>query len=252
LRVTVTSLEPARPIEVAWRFWREQDRQIVLTRQTLQTTDPAPSTVTKTYPLDAGALLNLRIASGSTPVHYGLVWVQVQVVRGFEGAVDVIGTVLQGFLSTQNDLGWPGSPIEKQDQAAGFIISQPPTSLGGFTARWIVPTGQRWRVICGRGVVACGGVVANRFPTVFTRDGSAQVTYLDVSEVGFPAGSTTGVSFGAGASRSVGAGSGAISLSWPSDLELNGGCDVFMDVFNGQAGDTIGSTTLFVRTRVDG
>lgn len=251
LRVTVECLTGARDIEIAWRLWREQDRQIILTRDTFKTGAVGPSSISRTYPLDAGALINLRLACGATSIPYGLVWVRAQIVRGAGGAEIIIGTLLQGFLSTQNDLGWPGSPIEKQDQASGFIISEIPV-IAASTAVWTVPVGERWKVVSGRFQFACSGVAANRYATVFVSDGSAQVVYLDVTEIALVAGATGTFSFASGVTRSPTAPSGAASLSWPADLEINAGCSITAQAFNLQAGDVISNAVLFVRTRVDG
>jgi hypothetical protein len=251
LRVTVECLTGARDVEIAWRLWREQDRQIVLTRDTFKTPSLGPSSTTRVYPLDAGALLNLRIACGSTFIAYGLVWIRAQIVRGAGAAENIIGTVLQGFISTQNDLGWPGSPIEKQDQASGFMSSETPAISGGG-ATWTVPTGQRWTPMCGQFTYVAGGVVANRYPTVQVLDSAASQVFTDASEVAVVAGNTVFVSFGAGVSRSAVTPSTVGTLCYPNNVELTAGCKVFASAVGQQLGDAISSAALLIRTRVDG
>lgn len=251
LKVTVTTLQGARDYDITYRFWREADREIQVARQRVSTTDPGPSSATATFPLDAGALLNLRVGRTGLNVFYGLSWVQVQIVRGDSAAQLVLGTLLQGFISNQNDLGWPGSPVEKQDQTSGFIVTQLPT-VAGAVATWTVPAGERWKVLSGQFTYACSGVAGNRFPQVRLVDGSAQGVFFDVTEWFVGAGSTVFLSFGNGVTRSAGPASGAAGLCWPLDIEVNGGCAIKATASGAQAGDTVTNGTLLIRTRVDG
>jgi hypothetical protein len=251
LRVTVHTLSGAGATEIAMRIWREADRQILMHRETLRTVDPGPSTVTHDYPLPPGALLNLRIARGSGLIFYGITWVQAQLIRGSGGAVEVIGTLVQGYIGTGQDLGWPGSPIEKQDQASGFIVTAIP-SIAGFTASWVCPVGERWRVISGSILVQMSGIVGNRYPTLVVNDGAAQAVYRDASELAIGAGNAIFYGFAGGVTRSATAGSTIYSLCLPENLELNAGQSITFVIVNGLAGDTVSGGVLAVRTRVDG
>lgn len=251
LRVTVQTLQGARDYDITYRFWREADREIQLARQTIHTTDPGPSAVTADYPLDAGALLNLRVGRTGQNVFYGLSWVQVQIVRGSGLAAIVVGTLLQGFISNENDLGWPGSPIEKQDQASGFIQSVAGVIVGA-SATWTVPAGERWTVVSGRFNFAAGGVVGNRYPTVSVADAGVSQVYLDAAEWFIGAGTSIFMSFARGVTRSPVAGSGIATLCFPSDVELRGGDVIGVGALGSAAGDAVSNAVLAVRTRVDG
>jgi hypothetical protein len=123
LRVTVQAILPGGTVDVLWRTWREDDRSIVLTRESIDYGSVVALSTTHEYPLQAGALLNVRVGVGSGTGVYGLLWVRVQLLQGRGTAALVVGTLLQGYVSNQNDLAWPGSPIEKQDQAAGSVFS---------------------------------------------------------------------------------------------------------------------------------
>jgi hypothetical protein len=251
LRVTVTTLQGARDYDITYRFWRESDRQIQVARQRLSTTDPGPSTATATYPLDSGALLNLRVGRTGLNVFYGLTWVQVQIVRGDGAAQIVLGTLLQGFVSNQNDLGWPGSPIEKQDQASGFIQSVG-AIITGASATWTVPVGERWRVICGRFAYTAGAVAGTRFPFLQVNDAGVNQVFVDCAEWSFGAGQQAFIGFAPGVTRSSAIGSAVASLCFPADLEIRGGDTVTATTVGAQVGDAVSGATLAVRTRVDG
>lgn len=252
LRVIVTPLRlPAGTIELAWRSWRQSDRQVVLTRQSIPAGVIFPIASTTEYPLNAGALLNLRVGVGSTAVQYGLVWVRVQLILGAGTSANVIGTLAQGFVSTQNDLGWPGSPIEKQDQAAGFLVSEPGV-LGGASVLWTVSAGQRYRVICGRFSYAASAVAGNRNGFVAVLDPAGNYVYAGENSVAFGAGVTQAFSFAAGHSPSADGAASNFHLPFPTDLELMTGWQVQVSASGAQAGDGISGPILVYRTRVDG
>lgn len=252
IRVIVTPVRfPAGTIELAWRSWRQSDRQVVLTRQTIQAGVIFPIGSTTEYPLNEGALLNLRVGVGAATVQYGLAWVRVQLILGAGASANVIGTLAQGFVSTQNDLGWPGSPIEKQDQAAGFLLSEPGV-LGGSSVLWTVPASERHRVTCGRFSYTCSAAAGNRNAFVAVIDNAANYVYVGESGLTFGAGIGFNYSFAAGQSPSADGAASNFHLPFPNDLELMAGWQVQVGCSGAQAGDLVGSAILVYRVRVDG
>lgn len=251
LRVAVTPIYGVGTVELATRLWRESDRVVVLQRETISLGGIFPVAATKEYALDAGALLNVRIGVGDLVVPYALVWVRVQLIQGAGAGAPVIGTLAQGYVSTQNDLAWPGSPIEKQDQAAGFVLSIPGV-LGGTASTWTVPAGERWRVISGRFIYLCGGVAGNRNPFVGVLDASTNYVYVGMSANAAGAGGTLIAAFAAGHSPAPDIGASQMHLSFPSDLELSAGWQVQVSAAGAQVGDGITQAILAIRKRVDG
>lgn len=250
LRVTVISLTNAGPVDIAWRTWSEADRRIVLTRQTLLTTDPAPSTTTQLYTLDAGALLNLRVALDTTPRAFPLLWVRVQLVRGFTGALDVIGTLLQGYLGGTRDLAWPGSPLETGDNVRGAQFSVT-GAAGGFSSTITVPTQQRWAVQSGRTTYQASAVVTSRRVYLECSDSVAQPIWVSTSEYLVTANEQARFAFGSGISPSVSGGNSQFHLALPADLELSAGYTIAARVLNAQAGDAFTELLVNYRVRVD-
>jgi len=249
LRLEVESDWVAARVELAWRFWRESDRTIQLTRQSHLTSDITRST-RSTYKLDAGALLNVRVSTPVLPPPYGMTWVRVQLIRGLEGGTEVIGTLLQGYVSLTNDLNWPGSPIEKQDGSSG-VIRQVGFSNNGFDLRATVPTDRRWRVVCGRFAYTTGGVAGARNPFVIGLDAAAAIYWAGIVPSNIPPGSTFVFSFGAGMSPSAVTVVGLFHLPWPNDLEMAAGHQVRASVDGFQAGDSFSNGALVVRQWMD-
>lgn len=106
------------------------------------------TTVTDDVPIGVGALLNLTVfASAGSPL-IGQCFVIVQLVRGTGAAAIVLGTLLQGYVTSRQGLGWPGSPIQASTDGlppVRVITPLPPNPGQEFTAT--VPTGARWEII---------------------------------------------------------------------------------------------------------
>lgn len=251
LRVTVQAILPGGRVDVLWRTWRESDRQIVLTRESIDYGSVVALSTTHEYPLQAGALLNVRVGVGSGTAFYGLLWVRVQLLQGQGAAALVVGTLVQGYISSQNDLGWPGSPIEKQDQTSGCIVSVAGV-LGATSVTWTVPTGERWRVICGRFTYVAGGAAGNRNPFVGAISATGDFVYVGISPIVVVAGNTFTHAFAAGHSPTPDSGPQQAHLSFPNDLELGAGWAVTASVTGAQVGDGITAAVIAIRKRVDG
>lgn len=147
-------LSAAGEIEV---FAFEHDTHLVGDRQI----------VTSTHVLGEGALLNLAVfATGVQPV-IGEVFVMVQIVRGNTGPTVLLGTLLQGYVTATQGLGWPGSPIlSSMDPAAGAVHQFAGTDPAAGS-EWLetVPPGAIWEIIAIRSVLSTSAAAGAR--TVF-------------------------------------------------------------------------------------
>lgn len=250
LRVVMQSLVAGVKLELACRLWRESDRAVVLSRELIDSGTGIPTPVTTEYALDAGALLNVRlgVASG-TPAH-GAIWVRVQLIQGAGAAAVVVGTLLQGFVSTSNDLGWPGSPIEKQDSASGFVASHA-GAAGANISALTIGARERWRPICGRFTYTASGAAGNRNAFVAVLDNAGNFVYVGVSSILIGPGGALSLSFAAGASPSADGGGAQFHLPFPGDLELAGGWGLRFSALGADVADVISNPYFVVRKRVD-
>jgi hypothetical protein len=86
-------------------------------------------------------------ASAGAPL-MGQTFVKVQLIRGIGAAAIVLGTILQGYVTASQAVGFPGSSIQDS-----FSVEPPPRVIIGTTpglAQEIletVPTGARWRLV---------------------------------------------------------------------------------------------------------
>jgi hypothetical protein len=116
---------------------------------------------TTIHALGKGALLNLAVfVENATPL-IGQTFVMVQIVRGLAGPLVLLGTLLQGYVTSTQGLGWPGSPIvtsTEGEPAARFIVGTTPAA--GAEVTEVIPTGARWELVYLRAVLttAVGGI----------------------------------------------------------------------------------------------
>ncbi len=118
--------------------------------------------------LGTGALLNLTVFAGTGAPLVGQTFVMVQLVRGVGAAAIVLGTLLAGYVTATQALGWPGSPIESSIAGGGYVRTITGTTPGvGQDISETVPTGARWELLAVWARLFTSAAVANRF-AVFT------------------------------------------------------------------------------------
>lgn len=94
-----------------------------------------------------GYILNLIVLARDADPCIGQTFTRVSIIRGFTGATTVLGVLLQGYVTAQQGLGWPGSPIENSLVAMPvdrFIEGTVPAAGANFSE--VVPTGARWQL----------------------------------------------------------------------------------------------------------
>ena len=138
---------------------------------------------TDTFRRAEGWLLDLSaVVTGATPLR-GQTFLRVDVVRGF-GAVDtVLSTLLRGYVTSGQRLGWPGSPQEDPLDGQGALRSVAGTDPAANTEiSETVPTGARWRLLAASFTFVTDANAANREVALVLDDGT---TTLLTSPSGF-------------------------------------------------------------------
>lgn len=100
------------------------------------------------FKLAPGFLLsaNLQVTTAAGNMRRGDLFAQLELVRGFAGAVVSLGTLLQGYVAREASLAWPGSPIQNPHEGPGRpIIVGFSNPAAGVEFVGTVPTGVRWR-----------------------------------------------------------------------------------------------------------
>lgn len=134
--------------------------------------------------LGDGWLLNLSVQiTAGNPTH-GQTWVRVQLVRGMEGATFALGTLVAGYATASQPLGWPGSPVGTTLDGQGAIRSIIGATPGaGAEISETVPTGARWEILAIRFQLVTAVAVANRLPVVLFNDGSNDYFHTETATV---------------------------------------------------------------------
>jgi hypothetical protein len=140
------------------------------TDRTAKTTD---------FKFGAGAVLNLTVfVSGGAPM-LGQTYVLLQLIRGLSGATIVIGTLLGGYVTATQALGFPGSPIQSSIEGGGYARQLTGTTpAAGAEVNETVPTGARWRLNYFQAFLTASAAPATRAPRLSFNTGSPALIHL--------------------------------------------------------------------------
>lgn len=144
------------------------------------------------FPLGAGALLNVTsyVSSGSSVV--GQTFIAVHLVRGSTGGTVLLGTLLSGYVTPNQAMAWPGSPLMRSTDGSGFtrrVTASAPAV--GVDIQHFAPVNTRWRVQSFRATLVTSAAAGNRFPVFEVRDPTLASVLLDVpANIGQTAGTT--------------------------------------------------------------
>ena len=105
------------------------------------------SEIATIFPLGTGYILNLSVYA-VPPVVIGQCFVIVTIVRGLSGALFLVGTLLAGYVTNAQALGWPGTPIDNSIEKGGYYrMIAGTTPAAGNEITETCPTGARWDLI---------------------------------------------------------------------------------------------------------
>lgn len=114
-----------------------------------------------------GYILNLVVVALDAEPCIGQTFARVTIIRGLSGATIVLGVLLQGYVTSQQGLGWPGSPIEHSFAAGGYIRTIAGTTPGaGADISETVPAGARWELVRLYSWLTTSVVVGDRTVTI--------------------------------------------------------------------------------------
>lgn len=163
LRITCTS-SVAGDVVVRVRFLPINSRIIQVNE--FHCDPPADRTpYSDDYTLGEGYVLNLEAFAESGAPRIGQTFVRVQLVRGADEAAKTWGTFCQGYVTEEQSLAWPGSPIASSVEGGGYIRNIIGTNpAAGSEVSEVVPTGARWKLRAFGVGFTTSATVANRRP----------------------------------------------------------------------------------------
>ena len=143
---TVGSIAGAT-VQIQGRFLDAAQQAVLPFSWAVPVGSDAFTVTTQTFPLGTGYLLNLTaFVTGATP-QIGQVFVIVQIIRGISGATFLLGTLLQGYVTSTQGLGWPGSPIQNsRDSKPRLRTIVGTTPAVGVEISETCPSGVVWLV----------------------------------------------------------------------------------------------------------
>lgn len=248
LRVAAWNTQPGARVGITWRFIDAATNEIKVGQDTLVPTSNAAINI-KNVPLSAGFILNLIITASGDP-KLGQTFVRVLLMRGFTGALLAVGTMLQGYVTTQQVLAWPGSPIANSDSVEGHLASPALTPLGvGVGATVDVPAGLHWTLLAATITALTSGVAGLRRGVVLV--GFAGANYMVYHPQTVGPGLAWNFSWATGLTGNADMTNQGASAPLATPTSLDAFCSIVISIFNNQAGDAYVADGLAVRQRLE-
>lgn len=190
---------------------------------------------TDDFPLAGGFITNLSVfATAGTPL-IGQTFVIVQLIRGMGSVAIVLGTMLQGYVTTTQGLGWPGSAIESSTDGEPALRTIVGTTPGaGASQLETVPTGARWDLLSICSTATEVGDFSLTVRTLTVTDGSGNTIGKFIPTTKFVhLGGNGVITFGQGLSPSTVPSFNFVTASLPSPFRLLAGATFGMDAMGG-------------------
>jgi len=245
LRVTVTNSLGGVIVAVAYRFITREGN-IIANTQTMIPASDRTSTSTE-FALGNGYLLNLTVYAATGSPRRGQTFVRVQIIRGRDTSATVLGSIVQGYVTGNQDRAWPGSPLEGALEGDGYwrlVVGTTPAP--GAEVFETVPTGARWE-LCGLETQLTSNAAAvTRIPNFVVASNAG--FHVRVPPAGTsPANELRYYHWYAGLARVLSADADIIVSDLPAALILLAGHTLGTATSNLQAGDSFSAPRFIVR-----
>lgn len=199
------------------------------------------------FPLGVGGVLNLTVYVSAGQPHIGETYVILQLIRGTTGGTFVVGTLLAGYITAAQALGFPGSPIHYSLEGDGALKEMVGTQpAAGAEVSEAVPTGARWQIMSLLVGLTASADVAQRLPHFIVQS--------DLSNFTFLAGTNTHVASEVRWYHLIPGGPLAVSslgdtmvITAPAPLILSAGMRIVTSTSNIQAADQYSSPRMLIR-----
>lgn len=202
---------------------------------------------TSDFAIGEGYLLNLTVEASAGAPKVGQTFVRLRVIRGFSGATIAIGTLVQGYVTGNQDRAWPGSPIDDSISSGGVVRTVQGTNpAAGVACFDVVPAGARWQVLSYAVGVITSAAAGTRAIRVFLS--STIKPYVELVQAG-TMGPSAANSFywGTGLTIDTVIGSGPFFQGLPIDCPLLAGNAIGTNATNFDAGDDFEAPQIQVR-----
>jgi hypothetical protein len=138
---------------------------------------------TSVYPLREGFLTTAHLAAGGTLALRGHIFAILEIVRGRDGAIQPLGTLLSDYVTSNGRVAWPGAPIVSCASGPGRLRTiHGADPAAGAEITEIVPANTRWKIRTFNYTLVTSAAVANRRP-VLTFATSGDVIWETASNI---------------------------------------------------------------------
>jgi hypothetical protein len=156
------------------------------------------ATVQTGLPLECGCITSMQVfASAGLPLG-AQVYVRVELLQGREGAVQSLGTILEGYVTANVALCYPGDNTSRAVDGRGtfrLVLGTVPAAGADFVDT--VPANRRWGVTAIAFTLVPSVAAANRTP-VLTIDDGANIIWESSNNANVVASTTSKFRAGAG------------------------------------------------------
>lgn len=190
------------------------------------------------FGLGRGALLNVVVyADAGTPV-LGQTFVILQIIRGLSGPVVVLGVLLQGYVTSTQALGWPGSPIQHSYEGQGALRTIVGTTpAAGAEISETVPTGARWQLLSLATQFTASIVGSSREFALRLINGGGAVHFTSATGFSLQATQVAQLSYAQGSPAIAGSANFVYLANLPTDSKLLAGASIQTVTAGMKAGD---------------
>jgi hypothetical protein len=205
---------------------------------------------TSLHALGEGLLTNVQLRATVGAAIAGHVFGVLEVVRGLTGGVQPLATLLQGDITVNGRLAWPGSPIASPIDGPGRLRSIVGTDpAANVEISEAVPAGRRWSLTSFFATLVADANVANRTVTLIVDDGANTIWQQDASAVQTAGQTRSYEAFNFGAAADL-VGS-TFRLPAPFPISLPAGFRIRTSTANRQVGDNWSAPTLLVEEWIE-
>jgi hypothetical protein len=201
-----------------------------------------------TIALAPGYILNLVVRASAGSPTIGQTYVIVELVRGLGTNAQLLGQLLGGYVTAQQGLAWPGSPIESSIAGGGWFRSFEGTiPAAGQQVVETVPTGARWDVRLVRVDLLADAIGLNRLIALMYRTPAALFVAVHLPIVSIPPGNFNVCLWQRGPVSGSPTGTGIAVGSLAEEVTLMAGDSIRTSTFNMEATDQFVEVVLGVR-----
>jgi hypothetical protein len=249
LRLSVANSLAGCVVEIHYRIARRNGDIVANVQTFFPTADRVLTRVD--FNIGDGYLLNVTAFASNGAPKRGQTFIKLQVIHGAGAAATVLGTVLQGYVTATQDLGWPGSPIQTSTDGDGFTRYLTGTDPApGFEIVETVPTNARWEVLAISMFLTTNATVADRRPGVAFTD-SVNTYFRSPATATIPASTTTNSYWSQATPVNPAVRSDVPIAALPRGLRLLAGHQIIGATNLLQAGDDYAAPKLLVQEWLD-